>query len=554
MNYQRNSRKNYINKKFLYIILLGLLGFSQNNDARCAQKVRTNKRPYCGLRRCAQCLYGKTFLQPRSQNTNTARRAVGHHNFRHQYCEDKFTGAFTVTPQYGQTFKPYHIAQYFCATNTLDFTGSLAIDQEPDAVFSCLRCNNNILADYFGLSPAFDGTVILKPEIKTFLFDFELFLEFGRGVYFQAYTPLVRTKSGIGLCEKVYQSGLDTPFPAGYMADEQIEAPVSCISQALKGDVTFGDASQGLKYGKFCCENKITDLADVTFLLGYIFKNTERGYIGGNVQVTAPTGTRPNGVYIFEPIAGNGHHWELGLGMIGQRLIWEKDGEQTLHFNVALNFSHLFTTCQCRSFDLKCQRFWSRYILLKEFDKDGNYSSKLVPAINVTTLPCKVKINFQMDLNLMFAYNRNNWEFDFGYNVWLRSHEKICLTGKIPENRYAFKGIQNVSGLDANITESSATIYGHNLEDQEQVADQISPVFLKTSDIDISSAETPKSLTHKLYWHLSYAWCDKDMRATPYLGGGWEIEFESVNPRYTCPYKNTLYQWALMMKFGIDFS
>jgi len=545
-----------IRKKFLCLLYLCILSsFAQHSYPFPAQKIRNACTKSCYTQRCAQCLYGKTFLLPRSQNTDTARRAVGHHNFRHQFCPcNKRSGDFTITPQYGQSFKPYHIAEYFFGTDTLDFTGSKVIDQQPDAIFANLRPGNNILADYFGLSQTFDGTIRFKPEIKTFLLDFDFFFEFGRGFYFQAYTPLVRTKWGMHMCEEVYNDGMGTPFQQGYMADQAIMPPVERISKALGGGITFGDATEGLKYGKFCCDKTITKLADITFLLGYIFTSKEKGYVGFNIQATAPTGTCPKSIYIFEPIAGNGHHWELGLGFTGQGLIWEKDGDQKLYLHFDVNFTHLFQSCQCRSFDLKCHRFWSRYMLLKEFDSDGMYAHKLVPAINVTTLPCKVKINFQMDLNIMFAYNRNNWEFDFGYNGWLRSHEKIRLEGSIPVNRYGLKGIQNVSNLDAEKTQSCATIYGNNFEEQEQVVDPNSPVFLKTTDIDICSAENPKVLTHKLYWHLNYAWKDRCKRIIPYLGGGADIEFESVNPRDTCPYKNTIYQWALMLKCGVNFS
>ncbi|MFC1842144.1 hypothetical protein ACFLYU_00620 [Candidatus Dependentiae bacterium] len=497
----------------------------------------------CNLRRCNVCNYGKTFFQPRSQNTNTARRAVGHHNFRHTFGKNKFHGSLTVTPEYMQSFKPYHIAEYFFGTDILNFSGSMVTE----------RACNDILADYFGLSPEFESCVRFEPRIRTFLLDFDVMLEFQRGFYIQFYAPLVRTKWQMCMCEKVEEHGLDTPFPAGYMADGVVEPPFSCASKALGGCVGFGDVLEGIKYGKFCCsEQKTTKLADVTCLLGWIFLNRENGYVGVNAQFTAPTGTQVKNKYIFEPIAGNGHHWEFGIGFTGQVLIWEKDDDQTMHFHFDANFSHLFKTCQCRSFDFKCNRFLSRYMLLKQFDADGNYT-KLVPAINVTTLKCKVKANFQMDLNIMFAYNNNNWEFDFGYNGWLRSHEEICLVDKIPDRTYAFKGIQNVSNLDADITQSSATIFGNKLEDQAQVADVPSPVFICNDSIDICSAASPKVLTHKFYAHASHAWEKEERSTTPYLGAGWQIEFESVNPRFRCPYKNTLYQWAIWLKCGAAY-
>jgi len=540
-------------KKNLYLLLAILINqniIAQQNCRSCCNNVACGRRVGC----CKTPLYGKAFFQQRSQNTNTARRAVGHHNFKHKFDIDKFNGLFSVTPEYSQSFKPYRMAQYFFGDNCINFTGSMVTQ----------RSDNDFLADYFGLSPEFEGTITLKPKVKTFLLDFDLYFNLYKGLYLQLYTPLVHTNWGIRLCENIENRGLDVPFPAGYMDDDIVNPAAGSVTKALQGGLTFGDVSTGMKYGKFCCEKSTTKLADFTFALGYIFLNRENGYVGVNAFATAPTGTRPKSVYLFEPIAGNGRHWEFGIGFTGQVLIWEKDDEQTLHFHFDSNFSHLFWANQCRSFDFRCgpalptncftrDRFASRYMLLKEFDTNGAYTGTLVPAINVTTLRCRVKSNFQMDLNIMFAYNNKNWEFDFGYNAWLRSHEKICLCESIPENKYGFKGIQNVSNLDSEITQCSATIYGNSFQDQEQVADDLFPQFITTSDLDLCSASTPLSLTHKLYWHLSYAFNKEERRATPYLGIGSHIEFESVEPRYLDLEKNTLNQWALWLKFGFNY-
>ncbi len=43
-------------------------------------------------------------------------------------------------------------------------------------------------------------------------------------------------------------------------------------------------------------------------------------------------------------------------------------------------------------------------MLVKEFDEDGNYTGKLAPLINKTTLDCKVRINLQVEIVFMFDY------------------------------------------------------------------------------------------------------------------------------------------------------
>jgi len=501
---------------------------------------------------CDGCTFlcGKSFFPIRSQNTNTARRSVGNHSLKFRNDVEKTNGVFTLTPEYMQSFAPRNIAQYFFATDIIRFSGS-QVENRGDC---------DILADYFGLSTTFDGVAKFKPQIKTFLLDIDFFLGLDRltkGLYFEFFAPLVTTQWSMCVCEDVANNGSDTPYPAGYMSPESIAAPSCSIAKSLRGNVSFGDIKQGIRFGKFCGNGiRETKLADITLVLGYLLVNRERGYAGFNLRGTIPTGTRPASIYIFEPIAGNGRHAEAGVGFVGQIDLWQKDGDQRLAMHVDINFTHLFRTRQCRSFDF-CNKCLSRYTLLKCFDENGGYSGVTVPAINVTTLPCKVRVDFQADINIMFAYLKKDWEFDFGYNAWLRSHERICLCdcNAIPPQRYALKGIQDVSNLAVNDTQSNATIHGNYLSDQSEVADQNPPVFISSADLDICSASGPLAFTHKFYWHLSRAWGKmEDKRVVPFLGIGGQIEFESEKPRDTYPYQNTLYQWGLWLKGGFAFN
>ena len=59
-----------------------------------------------------QPLRGKTFLAPRSQSVNAARELVLWHGYINQYCQD-FYGAFSITPEYGHSFRPERLAEYF---------------------------------------------------------------------------------------------------------------------------------------------------------------------------------------------------------------------------------------------------------------------------------------------------------------------------------------------------------------------------------------------------------------------------------------------------------
>lgn len=489
-------------------------------------------------------LSGQTFFSPRSQSTNAARDIVASHQFTHRVTTKPCYGTFSITPEYKHSYKNHQIAEYFFNTDTLTIAGSQITTKDA----------NHILADYFGLSPAFQSTVYIKPVIQNALLDF-YFYGGSKKWYFILHAPIVWTKWHINLYETLFETGTTTPFPARYMTDSSLNAPIQSFIEAMKGNTTFGDIQEGMAFGIINGPRKETTISDIHVALGYDFILRENGHLGFNIRMAAPTGTRPNGKYFFEAIVGNGKHWELGLGFSSHVIIWEKDGNKTISLYFDANATHLFKTRQIRSFDFKENGFGSRFILLKEFNDTGAYTGKSLPAINVTTLPCYVHTNFQLDMVVMFAFLFRNFDFDIGYNAWLRSKERIDLICGIKQQKYGFKGIQNVRNPDSSmsiITQSTATLNGDNFINQAADADLHSPKFISTCNLDLTSAASPTALTHKFFFNLSYTWNDT-YHVKPYLGLGSEFEFEGLYRTDNQPNKNTLSQWGIWLKGGLGF-
>jgi hypothetical protein len=499
-------------------------------------------------------LQGVSFFSPRSQSIDAARNIVGQYPFTHQYESKKFNAVISATPEFTKSFHADHIADALFGTDFLYISGSQVVGRGP----------NDILADYFGLSPEFVSTVCLSPTIMNFITTFDIYMGFDAwvpGLYFEIYAPAVWTRWNFQMNETVL-SDTGAIFPPDYMAANAVVPPINQFSQAFTGNVTFGDMQNPYQFGKICGARTKGGLSDLEMILGYDFVKTENGHLGINARVGAPTGSRPNSEYFFEPIVGNGKHWEFGLGFDGRITVWEKDGYQDLSMFGQLNFTHLFGTKQVRSFDFCDNGFGSRFVLLKQFDTNGNYNGNLLPAINVTSLPCTVSMDLQFEMLFMLGYTHKGFECDVGYNGWIRSKEKISLRGCIAPNTYGFKGIQNVvtaTDSPSNATESGATLNGNIsngdlFSTQASLTDLNSPVFIRTDDLNIRSAASPMLMTHKLFTYFGYAW-EKSTRAiTPFLGGGLSVEFEGINNANTeKPNRNTLSQWAFWLKGGISF-
>lgn len=499
-----------------------------------------------------EVLQGVSFFSPRSQSVDAARYSVGWHPYIHRMQRDRSYITFAITPEVTKSFHANRIAQALFGTDTLTISGSQA----------AIRGENDILADYFGLSTEFQSCVLLAPEIKNFITTLSMYVGFDSwvpGLYFLVHAPAVWTKWDFKIDETVSNSATDVPYPARYMAAGQITAPYTSFKAALKGNKTFGQMNNPLTAGKVCGAQSKGGLSDLLLILGYDIVSHFDGYAGLNLRVAAPTGNRPDSTFLFEPIIGNGNHWELGIGVAGRSLLWEKDGEQELSLFIDLNFAHLFKTCQRRSFDFCENGFGSRYILLKEFDSNGNYQSNLIPAINITTLSCDVSVDLQFEFLLMFGYTYKGFVGDIGYNGWIRSRERISLNECIPDRTYGLKGIQNVTTLlneASPTTQSSATLHGDDFDDMNIVADFDSPRFISTKDLDLRSAASPMVLTHKLFAHISYGFQENQTDwFVPYIGIGTSVEFEGINTASTeKPNRNTLSQWAFWIKGGFAFS
>lgn len=497
----------------------------------------------------ANRVQGISFFSPRSQSINAARDAVGWQQFINRYDAEHTYGVFTINPAYNRSVRPDRIAGALFGTDIVEISGSQVTNRAPQA----------FLADYFGLSPQFHSTVQFDPIIQSITIPCAGYIGLDAlhcGLYFMYNFVPVWTRYEFRINEEIMDTGAGIPFPANYMDVAPVDAPISSFKDAFRGNVTFGQMQEPLRFGKIDCPRSKGGIADMQFILGWNFINHEYGRAGFNARLYAPTGSRPDSEYFFEPIVGNGKHWEAGIGFSGDVLLWEKDNEQFLRFYGIVNATHLFKARQRRSFDTQENGFGSRFILVKQFSPTNSYIGQLSPLINHTTLDVNVRIDLQFDIVFMINYTYCDWSTDFGYNGWIRSKEKIKLCEKptLPFQTFGLKGIQDVSSglVLVNTTQSMATLMGNELTQQAAVVDPLSPVFLSPLSLNPRSAASPRLTTHKFFAHISHAW-EQD-NATPFFGLGAEIEFQSIQREGTVQTdKLTMSQWGIWAKAGLSF-
>ncbi len=491
----------------------------------------------------------------RSQSENNPRLFVGQaklfnlHDVKHIY------GNFAITSEYTRSMRPSQIAENIFGDSLygkrmLKIKGSaLPHDEQKD-----------LLADYFYLSDHYDGTLCLTPRIQNFLVDLNLYLGLGmiaHGMYWRIHAPVTWTKWSLDVEETVINNG-NTTGAVGF--DSHVTSFFDYACRGKSATANAGETNYPLGAARICpCSRSKTGLSDVQMDLGWNFYSKEDYHVGLYVRGVAPTGTRPNGRFLFEPIIGNSKFWELGGGIDARWIMWHSDEDnQELGLYFDASITHLFSTRQKRVFDLKNHGPLSRYMLL--FNRTPGHIIGETPAANVTLANINVSCNIQADVMLMFNYTRDNFNWDFGYNFWKRSCEKInccklescqvCDAGGI------CNGLDGQTWLPA-FADSTIHSFGTG-----------TATPLTKADLDIKGAQT-KGLSNKVFTNFGYTWWEHDDRVIPFLGTGFEVEFGKrpscckdackqncciPNPcnKKCCQY-NALSQWGLWLKGGFSF-
>src|SRR5258708_3735653 len=116
-------------------------------------------------------LHGISDFSPRSQDRDAARDIVDWHRYIHRYDAEKNYSVLGFTPEYNQSLRPQRIDLALFNSDNFSLSGS----QIPGRAGT-----QELLADYFGLSPAFASNAFFKPLIRNLIFDMALYIGFDR--------------------------------------------------------------------------------------------------------------------------------------------------------------------------------------------------------------------------------------------------------------------------------------------------------------------------------------------------------------------------------------
>ncbi len=461
---------------------------------------KTNITPYFGIR---------------SQGLNAPRHLVGAIQQVYTVDRNALYGTLAVALEYSRSFDHEKITQCLFGTKdcpTVTISGSQVADRD-----AC-----DWLADYFYLPTDFKSTLNFKPVIDNVLLDFNFYIsldDWTDGLYVALYAPLTHSRWDLNFCETVEMKGTNSHAP-GYFTPNTLQRKelLNNFEEYVNGCVigpftqTIGSTTtvppvtfQRLRNARIASTSlNQTRLADIRFEFGYHPLHNPDYHLGFSIYNALPTGNRPEGEFLFEPIIGNGHHWELGGTVNAHYRFYasEDESKQIILYGNAI-IDHLFSARQERTFDLVKKPF-SRYMLIERLGTPitGNlqgsgtvpsaqFVNEFLPVANLTNLRVDVSATIQTELTALLTFVCNRFSWDIGYDFWYRSCEKLNQRGFNPlENntKWALKGDAHVFGYDRGAagagplvgavalsgTESTATINsGTNFTSNTTVAQGI---------------------------------------------------------------------------------
>jgi len=430
------------------------------------------------------------FLSFRSQEFNDVRELVCWQKQTNKFGMDKNYATFALTTEFMDSFDSEDITKaLFCDALSKSICSNSCSTIKIQGTKFPNRTSNALLAEYFYLPTDFSSEVKFHPSVENFLIDANLYIGLDgwcKGLYFRIHSPLCHTRYNLNMCERTLDTG-SLNYDTGYFNNTYTPiydrggalsvhgisrnallnsfTEYACQGKSLPNDTT--STYYPLNYARFgTASHSKTAFADITAALGYNFLLEQDYTFGISIRAVTPTGNRPTGRWIFEPIVGNKHHCEIGAGINSSYQIWKNACEnKDVSLYLDANVSYLCKAHECRTFDL-CDKPLSRYMLALKFDDTvknltarqpdettfiaplAQFTGEFMPLANLTTIPVNVSAT-QGEMVIKCAYTHNNFEWDLGYNLWGRSCEKIkkCRPINIPEKTWALKGDAFVYGF-----------------------------------------------------------------------------------------------------------
>ena len=477
----------------------------------------------------------KNFLSsPRAQ----AASMLGESHLTRNLCQakgmDRFGGNFLVSGFYSESRNAKALGKYFGVGDKDSFkaawNSSVGTDGDINAGY---MIHEGVAGHGIHVVPSQTfATLNLAPKTISYGAEFAYKQCLGKvleGLHLSIALPVERVENNMGLTVTNAQSTTAAATPAVITSAVQdffagklnpTIATLGPLGSAAGNTHGQNKLTKALMNGK----QTATGIADINVVLGYDFVRGGDWKAGLNLGLVIPTGNSATGQYVFEPIYGNGNHWELGFGGAVDGFLW-RDGDQSIELHVSADYRYGFKANETRTLGGKVgatQANWGQYYLAVA---DGVVLGQTAaPLANTITQAIGVTPGSALRGNLGLEYDNGGFLFGLNYAPAWKQAESGSVNVTVPA------GVAIVSpeaaAMHAALAVGAAT-----------------SVLITKDNLDMDQALRPSQLAHRLGGNLGYTFKDMDYPITIGVGGHYEFAGDNAVAE----------NWGVNLSAGIGF-
>ena len=300
--------------------------------------------------------------------------------------------------------------------------------------------------------------------------------------------------------------------------------------KAIGANSPFGNLGAQSKLTNALINGKQTQtgISDIQVVLGYDFVRNEDWTAGLNIGMAIPTGNTATGKNVFEPIYGNGGHWELGLGGKVQGRLWH-DGDQHIGLNLQADYRYGFQANEQRT--LSGAANLSKYFALGTVASSD--AQVYNPAANLSTVDLSVSPNSAVRGNLGLNYGNGGIVVGGAYAPAWKEAESVKFNGTFDDTKF---GIISTVQDQANAAIVLDGVFGAAM-----LTAHAAPV--KKADLVLDSATRPSQVAHRLGGDMGYTFKNWEFPVTIGAGGHYELAGDNAVAQ----------NWGAHLTAGIGF-
>lgn len=369
-------------------------------------------------------------------------------------------------------------AQALGANFLIDGSNALVINSGAVAdkhLSSFIFINNNFIHDRSSnFAQALAGTITLEPLRQAMGVQFGYTQKLYKDFFLQVDLPVVSVTHNL----------------RAKVSNETRLANIGVLD-FFQGNYT-GTASDNLQNpltaAKFGGEQTVGGVAAINVILGAPLLKAEQAQAIISGHLSIPTGSRVKGEYLFEPLVGNGRHYEAGLFLDGMAQLYQAEKfEFNLHgaFGCMYVFSGLETrTVGFRNSNKVIKPLLPQYQLFGRI----NTTQALIPAANVLTMPLLITPGMRFDAAFDLCMAFKEFDIKAGYAIAARGCEDAVI-----------------QSWDDKIYSLANTVFNTSTNYNGSIFSTSASYPLLQSDLDTSNCTAPASHTHKLsasvFWY-----------------------------------------------------